>query len=645
MRKTFIKSEYVLISLSMGAMVLLPAIEILARLLFKSGFPGYDSLLRHITLWTALIAASICTGEKGHISFGFTGNMGNQELIHAKRWMRRAVSVTAAVFSAYTALSGLSYILIAFDPGRKVGIFPITAVTAVIPAAFLVMAFRFSGEAVDIYASGNGDRRPSKTRNKAILFPVIIACSLLFSLPAIINLMYLTPFFPPVWMEDLLEKYYMFFEIGQWPVAAFLIIMTVAGMPVFVLLGGTAAVLFNGNWGVPEVVPNEVYNLLTDSAIPAIPLFTLSGFILSQGKAGDRLVSLFRVLLGRVPGGLAVMAVLVCAFFTTFTGASGVTILALGGILAFILTDSGEYTEKFSHGLLTASGSIGLLFPPSLPIIMYAVTAQISVKDMFLAGLIPGLLLAAGLSAAGVLHNRKQRRQSIPVSPEIASERKESGEAISLTKALRNASGDILLPVIILVLYFGGITTLVETGAVAVLWVLILEVVIQKELKVKDLALVVKRAAPVIGGVLIILAMARGLSYYIVDAGVPSLLTGFFSERVSSPLTFILILNLVLLVTGCLMDIYSAIMVVAPLVIPLGEMYGIHPVQLGIIFLANLQLGYLTPPVGMNLFLASYSFKSSLGKIYKGVLPFFLILLLMVLLISYVPWFSTALLK
>ena len=645
MKKLFSTAEYIVTAAALGAMIILPAIEILSRLIFSTGLSGYDIQLRHVTLWAAMAAASIATLEKSHISFGFTGQITRQELIHAKRWIKRTVASTGAVFSIFMAVSGLSFILIAFDPQQKVGFVPVNIAAAVIPLAFLMMTARFVCEATACYTLSPTEKQrlsSSVIKNTVILLPVILVAGLLISLPAVINLMYLTPVYPPEWTDRLIENYYLFFGKVKWALIIYLIAMTVAGLPIYILLGGCALVLFNGNWGSPEVIPNEIYNLLTGSAIPAIPLFTLAGFILSQGKTGERLVALFQALLGKIPGGLAIMAVLVCAFFTTFTGASGVTILALGGILAFILTDSGGYTEKFSRGLLTSSGSIGLLFPPSLPIIMYAVTAQISVKDMFLAGLIPGLLLAAALSAAGIYHNRKIIRKKTAGKNTAVTEKKQTNNK-PLYKALIGAGGDILLPVVILVLYFGGITTLIETGAVAVIWALVLETVILRELKISHLKKVIKRAAPVIGGVLIILAAARGLSYYIVDAGVPELLTGFLKERITSPLTFILLLNLVLLVTGCLMDIYSAIMVVAPLIIPLGEMYGIHPVQLGIIFLANLQLGYLTPPVGMNLFLASYSFKVPLGKIYKGVVPFFLILLLMVLLISYVPWISTAL--
>ena len=333
------------------------------------------------------------------------------------------------------------------------------------------------------------------------------------------------------------------------------------------------------------------------------------------------------------------MSVIVCAFFTTFTGASGVTILALGGLLSYIMMNSGEYSEDFTKGYITSAGSIGLLFPPSLPIIMYSIQAKISIKEMFLGGIIPGVILVAALSIMGIFHSHRYKKLAKADTTGTAKEQPLPGKLESLKKA----SGDLALPVIILLLYFGGITTLVETGAVAVVYSIILEVFIYRKLKLKELGRIIKKAIPVIGGVLMIIATAKGLSYFIVDAEVPMYLRDFFSAHVRSPLVFLLLLNGVLLLTGCLMDIFSAIMVVAPLIIPLGEMYGIPPVQLGIIFLANLQLGYLTPPVGLNLFLAAYAFETPLAKIYKGVIPFFLVLLAVVLLITYVPWFSLSL--
>jgi len=591
-----------------------------ARTAFSTGIPDYDLILRHLTLWTALVAGMICTREEQHISLGFNGNLKKKKF---KTFIEAAVMLSGSAISTAIAIAAVSFSIVGFDSEQRIGLFSLGTLSAIIAISFAVTSFRFL------------KKRHTATSWKFKAAGILLG--LILSLPSIVNLFYLTPVMPPMWMENMLSGYYIFFEAADLFMVLFLIILAAFGLPIFILLGGAAYFLFAGTWSVPEVIPNEIYNLLTASAIPAIPLFTFTGFILSEGKSGERLVNLFKAFLGKMPGGLAIMAVIVCAFFTTFTGASGVTILALGGLLSFILIKSGEYTEDFTKGYLTSAGSIGLLFPPSLPIIMYSIQAKISIKEMFLGGIVPGFVFMAALSAMGVFHavrNRKKNPQHF---------NNENEEMPGKLSTLAKTSGDLALPVIILMLYFGGVTTLVETGAVAVIYSIIIEMFIYRDLKLKDLAKIIKKAVPVIGGVLMIIATAKGLSYFIVDAEVPMMLTDFFSNHVSSPLVFLLLLNVVLLITGCLMDIFSAIMVVAPLIIPLGEMYGIHPVQLGIIFLANLQLGYLTPPVGLNLFLASYAFETPLGKIYRNVVPFFIALLLMVLLITYVPWFSLSL--
>ncbi|HLP59302.1 MAG TPA: TRAP transporter large permease subunit, partial [Candidatus Deferrimicrobium sp.] len=347
---------------------------------------------------------------------------------------------------------------------------------------------------------------------------------------------------------------------------------------------------------------------------------------------GERLVQFFKAFFGWFPGGLAIMAVLVCSFFTTFTGASGVTILALGALLSYALI-KGKYDKKFTTGLLTASGSIGLLFPPSLPIIIYGVIAQLNIKEMFLGGILPGFVMILSMLIFSVIYASKHKIKREPFKVK---------EALA---ALKNAIWEILLPVVIVLVYFGGLTTLVESAAVAVLYALFVEVFIHRDLKIKDLPNVVAKGIPIIGGVLVILSLANGLSYFIIDAEIPMQLTAWVQANISSKYVFLLLLNIALLITGCFLDIFSAIMVVVPLIIPLGELFGIHPVHLGIIFLANLELGYLTPPVGLNLYLAAYRFNEPLGKIYRDVFPFLIIQLVSVLLITYIPFLSTGLLK
>jgi tripartite ATP-independent transporter DctM subunit len=297
----------------------------------------------------------------------------------------------------------------------------------------------------------------------------------------------------------------------------------------------------------------------------------------------------------------------------------------------FILT-SGSYRERFSTGLLTSAGSIGLLFPPSLPVIIFGVVAQVSIKDMFVGGIIPGVVMVLALSAMGVVRAVRDKVPRVPFEPREA------------VRSIGPALGEVLLPFFVLLLFLGGVMTIVETAAFAVVYALALEVIVHRDIPWKKLPEVFFKSGLIIGGVLAILSVAKGLSYYIVDAEIPMRMTDWMLARVGSKYLFLALLNVALLVVGCFLDIFSAITVIVPLIIPLGVAYGINPVHLGIIFLANLELGYLTPPVGMNLFLASYSFSKPLGVIYKAVVPFLLVELGAVLVITYVPWLTTALL-
>jgi len=613
----FHKSENAFATIALFALILLPSAEVVIRLLFKTGLPNSGALIPHAVLWVTFLAGMLTSRAKEHLSL---------TIIHGeikKPWngiIDSVNSILGTTVATAFAVSSLSMILIAFDFEQMVGPFPIRTATVIMPVGYCVMAIRF------IFWN-----KVNKTVK--LIGSVGILLGLLLAIPPIVNIISLLNPDIPLWMYDISDSFYNFLPLIRLPIVIILIIGGLIGTPIFILLGGIAYVLFAGNWGSLEVLPLEAYDLLTGKSIPAIPLFTFAGFILSESNSGKRLVGLFKSWFGWLPGGMAVAAVLVCAFFTTFTGASGVTILALGGLLSFVLVESGGYNKNFTTGLLTSSGSIGLLFPPSLPIILYGVMAQISIKDMFIGGIIPGAIMVLALSLMGIRHAVKSGIKPVPFNLKGA------------LFSIKDAFGEIMLPVIILLGYFGGITTIVETSAIAVLYSIILVVFIHKDLKLKGLGSVILKCMPIIGGVLVILAMAKGLSYYIVDAEVPMKLTAMVQAHISSKYVFLILLNIMLLITGCLMDIFSAIIVVGPLILPLGQLYGIDPVHLGIIFLANLELGYLTPPVGLNLFLASYRFETPLSKIYKTIIPFFILLLLMVILITYIPWFSTGLLS
>lgn len=607
--------EDILGGVAIFSLAIIPVAEIILRSFSGSGIVWSSSFLQNTVIWVAWVGGMIASRENSHLSLVSSENR-NHLLIRISRYIG---DIAATSINIAFAVSAASFLILGFAPGFSIGIIPISLILIILPIGYLVM----------------GLRTFLRPRRNAPLYLVMgsLVLGLLISWPSFVNLLSVIFTKLPFILFDSVDFWYRLFEWLRWPLIGLLVFLGFHGLPIYLIIGGTALFLFSGNWGALESLPNEAYSLLTGNMIPSIPLFTIAGYLLSESQSGKRLVQFFQVALSWLPGGLAIVTVVACAYFTTFTGASGVTILALGGLLTSILVESKQYGKNFSYGLVTSSGSIGLLFPPALPIIMYAVTAQISVLDMFIGGLLPGIFLVIVLSTMGIVRSIGNKKlNTVPFNLR---------EFLSTG---RKALGDLLLPCVLLSSYFGGLTNVVETAALAVIYTVILTLV-NKEFTLTLISRVLKRGIPVIGGVLVILAAAKGLSYFIVDAQVPILLTDFFKEYISSRFIFLILLNLVLLITGALMDIYSAILVVAPLIIPLGNLYGVHPVQLGIIFLANLQLGYITPPVGMNLFLASYTFKKSMIDIYKNVAPFLLVLLISVLLITYVPWFSLALLK
>ncbi|MFW5784392.1 MAG: TRAP transporter large permease [Spirochaetota bacterium] len=453
---------------------------------------------------------------------------------------------------------------------------------------------------------------------------------ILLAIGSVTNLAYTLVLTVPEFIFALETFWFSAMNIIAIPLLVILVASAFLGTPLFVILTGAAYLLFARNVGIVAVVPNEGYGILTSNTIPAIPMFTFVGYVLSESKAGTRLFRLFRAVLGWMPGGMVIASILVSVFFATFTGASGVVILALGGLLYVILHKRGKHSESFTVGLLTGVGDLGLLFPPSLVLILYGTTAQVSVLDMFLGGLLPGILTVIAFCTIGVIVSVRRREDRFPF---------ELREAVN---ALGESIWEVLLPIVIIAGYFTGLTTLVETGAVAMLYVVVVEVLVHRELAWKDLVRAGVKSAVIMGGVLVILAGARALSYYIVDSRLPFMLISWVEANIGSRLVFLLLLNLALLVAGMFMDIFSALVVIVPLILPLGEVFGIHPVHLGVVFVANMALGFMTPPVGLELFLASYRFGKPLTKVYRYVLPFFVLQLIAVLLITYVPWFSTA---
>ena len=411
-------------------------------------------------------------------------------------------------------------------------------------------------------------------------------------------------------------------------VGFFLLLMALFGAPLFTIIGAIAVLSFRAVEIDSSAVMVELYRIATNPTLVAIPLFTFAGYVLAESKTSVRLVNLSRALFGWIPGGLALVVLVTCAVFTAFTGASGVTIVALGGLLYPILIKE-KYSESFSLGVITTSGSLGLLFPPSLPLILYALIAKLSVDKLFVAGLIPGILLVVILGLYGI---REGKKQHVPKTPFTWP---------NVWLAAREAIWEIPLPFLVIGGIYSGIITATEAAAVTAFYVVVVEFLIYRDLNiVRDMPKVMKDSMLLVGAILMILGAAMGLTNYLVDEEVPNKLFVFTQSFIESPVYFLIILNLFLIVVGMMMDIFSAIIVVVPLIVPIALAYGVDPVHLGIIFLANLEIGYLTPPVGLNLFISSMRFHKSVLGVVRATLPFIGLLLLALLMITYLPWLS-----
>jgi len=416
---------------------------------------------------------------------------------------------------------------------------------------------------------------------------------------------------------------------------AFTIVMVVLlllGAPLFAVIAAGAFWNFHQADIDLQAIAIEFYGIAEMPILLAIPLFTFAGYLLSESNAPRRLVRLTSALLGWMPAGLAVVSLVACAFFTAFTGASGVTIIALGAILFPAMQHAG-YPEKFNLGLVTSAGSLGLLFAPSLPLILYGVVAEIPVESLFLAGLLPGFLMLVFLSAYSIWKNRAIRT---PLGDFSWRE---------VRTAIREAAWEIPLPIVVLGGIYSGYFAISEAAAVTALYVLIVDVVILKEVSLSKLPSIIRESMVLVGGIMMILGVSRASTNFMIDAGVPQQLLQWISGYVTGEFAFMVMLLVFLLILGAILDIFSAIVLVVPLILPIAMQFGVDPVHLGIVFLATMQLGYITPPVGLNLFIASYRFDRPIVDIYFSTLPFFVFLMLSVVLIAFWPEFSLILLR
>jgi C4-dicarboxylate transporter DctM subunit len=577
----------------MAGIVILPLGEIVLRKWFATGIPGAAPFAQHLTMWVGMLGAAIAARDGKLLSLATGEIFAQRNTAHAARFI---AAVVGSAVSTLFAVGGVNLVKLDRADGAEIAAgVPVWVADLVLPIAFGLIAARL------VWRSSTH----RGLRALAIIGPII-----------------------GYWIAthpELLD--------GQaaWPWLIAIVGAALLGAPIFVLLGGAAAILFMTQGSRPTVLLITAYQELTGSAgLATIPLFTLAGYFLAEGRSSERLLRLFRALLGWLPGGTAIAIAALCAFFTLLTGGSGVTILALGGLLLPAMLKDG-YRERFSIGMLTSAGSLGLLFPMSLPLILYAIIANLAMEDLFIGGMLPGLLMLTMLSAYGVREALKSGAERPAFVP---------GEAAA---AVWNAKWEIGLPVVVMTVLLGGYATPVESAAVAALYAFIMQRFVHRDIaSTREVVRVTADSVGLVGGVLVILAVAVGLTNYMVNAQVPDALIAWTTEHIKSPLMFLLVLNIFLLFVGSVMDIFSAIVVVVPLISGVAEAYQIDPVHLGIIFVANLELGYLTPPLGLNLLLASVRFERPALEVMRAALPMLIILAISVLLITYLPWLTLA---
>ncbi len=421
--------------------------------------------------------------------------------------------------------------------------------------------------------------------------------------------------------------------------ALILVLLTIFGTPLFAVILAVAMLGFHYQGVDLSVIAIEMYRIADTPVLLALPLFTFAGYVLAESRTSHRLVGLTKAFIGSMPGGLAIVAFIACAFFTAFTGASGVTIVALGALLYPALTEAG-YRDKFSIGLVTSSGSLGLLLPPSLPLILYGIIAQqmdigqsVSINDLFLAGIFPALLMVLMLSFWSLWENRRNPIPCEPFSVKAA------------VSALRESIWEIPLPFFVLGGIYGGYFAISEAAAVTAMYVVIVEVFVYKEIRISQLPSIMRESMIMVGAILLILGVALASTNFLIDADIPMRLFNLIQAHVTNKIVFLILLNILLLILGAILDIFSALFIMIPIILPVAVNYGINPVHLGIIFLANMQIGYFTPPVGMNLFIASFRFDKSITELYQAAFPFMIVLLIALLIITYWPALSLFLIQ
>ena len=573
-----------------------PIFQILGRYISFFSIPASQEIVQHMTLWIGFIGAVIAARSNKLLS------VVREPVFDASTkvsWPKFFVHVFSLSIVFVLSISYLKMIQIGFQyPDYIAPYIPTWFAQAIIPVGLILIWYQM------IMTSSTD-------------FKYRVLLTVISIIPTIILYFWQFPLANPLLL---------------WTKVLFAISLVAFGLPIFILLASLSIFFFLSepsewatNYDLISTISDSAYRIVVSPTLAAIPIFTLAGYILAESNISERLIRFFKASLGWLPGSTVLIVVLLCAFFTALTGGSGVTILALGAILYPILIHDG-YSKQFSLGIITTAGSLGLLFPPSLPAIIYSVTAGINPLELFKQALIPAIFLMSIMFFYGLYKRPKSKKI----------ERFVFNDAFETAKI---AKWEIAIPLLIILSLFSGFATLVESAALLVLYVLTVELYIFKDISFKDLPKIIIDCSTLVGGVLIILGFAMGFTGYLVDAQIPLKILNFVQSTISSKIIFLLALNILLLVVGCLMDVFSAIIVVVPLIAPLATYFGIDPFHLAIIFIANLELGYITPPVGMNLYLSSYRFEKDMPTIYSATLPFFFIRLIGVILITYIPLF------
>ena len=585
------KLEFYFTNIIIALLISLPVLEVVARFFGTTAITSSRMVVQHLTLWVGFFGAVLASSRGKLLSLSSSNLFEPESSFSIKHFIAKSTSLIILISLFWGSLQ-----LVTVEYQYPVNISPLISrwfAQSIMPISLMLMS-------VILFFKSY-----SSLKNR---FTLLISILLFLSIVSI-----------PQVRESSVTLWFSFFSI---------IFSLFYGLPIFLGLGGIAALLFWFDWTPLSAISAETYRIVVSPTLPTIPLFTIAGFLLAESKSSIRLLSLFQALFGWIPGGTPIVLVIICGFFTAITGGSGVTILALGGLLMPMLIKDG-FSKDFSLGLITVSGSIGLLFPPSLPLIIYGVTAGVSIKSIFLGGIIPGLLILVIVASWAIFSSK---RQSVVVY---------DFKINNIKSALIESKWEIAIPFIIMFGIFGGYMTLVETAAISALYVLFITVVIYRDISFSKVGNILIDCCALIGGVLIILGVAMGLTSYIIDAEVPMTLLEWVKTNISSKYIFLILLNVFLLIVGCMMDIFSATIIVVPLIKPIAAFFGIDPIHLAIIFIANLELGYLTPPVGMNLFLSAYRFDESMKSVYTSTMPFYFVMLFCVILITYFQILST----